>query len=66
MPNRSELTRKGVARARELGRKPGPPVQVSDEQIRTVIGLSTKDAAKAVGLSRSQYIRRRRQIEDAR
>lgn len=53
----------GLARAAKLGRLPGAPRRVSDDEIRKVISLGTAEAARRVGLSKAQYIARRRRIE---
>jgi hypothetical protein len=62
--SRSKAIKEAQARAAERGRVSGPPFKVSDEQIHKVIHLGTTEAARKVGLSRSQYIARRRRIED--
>ena len=68
MPNadRSRATLEGLARAAKWGRKGGAPRRVSDDEIRNVIRLGTAEAARVVGLSRTQYIARRRLIEEAK
>jgi DNA invertase Pin-like site-specific DNA recombinase len=64
MDSKSEQTRRGLMRAVRLGRKLGPKPKVSDEAIRKVIHLGTAEAARKVGLSKTQYITRRRRIEE--
>jgi len=56
--------REGMARGAAMGRKPGKRTRVSDKAIRAVIHLGTLEAARRVGLSKSQYITRRRRLEE--
>jgi DNA invertase Pin-like site-specific DNA recombinase len=58
-----EQTLEGMRRAAERGRVPGRPVTVSDAKIRAAIPLGTAAGAKKVGLTKSQFIRRRRKLE---
>lgn len=59
----SEKTLAGLRAAALQGRMPGRPVSVTDEQLRAVIHLRTGEAASRVGLSKHQYIARRRRLE---
>lgn len=53
--------RRGAAKGRvSTGRSP----KVSDAAIRAVLHLGTLAAARKVGLSKSQFINRRRRLED--
>jgi len=52
--------RKAAAR----GRVPGRPLTVSDAEIAAAIPLGTLAGAKKVGLTKAQFIRRRRRLED--
>ena len=61
---KSERVKLGLARASAYGRKPGPPLKATDAQIRAVPAYGTVDGARRVGLSKSQFIARRRQIEE--
>ena len=65
MSTHRKRTLAGLKRAAKLGRYPGRPVTVSDEEIRKAIPLGTLAGAKAVGLCKAQFIARRRRIEDA-
>lgn len=56
-------TLKGMAEAAQHGRLPGRPKRVSDDAIREVIMLATGEAARLVGLTKAQYIERRRRLE---
>lgn len=60
----SERTRRGLAEAATRGRFPGRPPRVSDDAIRTVLHLGTAEGSQAVGLSKTQFIARRRRIEE--
>ena len=62
---RSRKTKLGLAQAAAKGRKPGRPQTVSDEAVRSAIGLGTTAGAAAVGLSKAQFIVRRRRLESA-
>jgi hypothetical protein len=62
---RSKQTREGLKRAMELGRRPGRAPRVSDKAILGAIRLGTKAGALKVGLSKSQFIKRRRALEAA-
>lgn len=53
----------GMQKAAEKGRFPGRPVTVSDAKIRKAIPLGTAAGARAVGLSKSQFLRRRYRLE---
>jgi len=65
MSDKSERIKEGMRRGAALGRVPtGRPYRVSDAAIRRVMHLGTMEAARRVGLSKSQYIIRRRQLED--
>lgn len=56
----------GMRRGAAKGRVPtGRPYSVSDDAIRAVLHLGTLTAARAVGLSKSQFIVRRRKLETA-
>jgi len=63
--NRSDNIKAGLRHAKAHGRLPGRPVRVSDARIRAVAHLSATIAAAKVGLSRSQFILRRRKIEES-
>jgi hypothetical protein len=55
----------GMRRGAAKGRiPPGRPYTVADAAIRKVMHLGTLEAARRVGLSKSQYINRRRRLED--
>lgn len=54
----------GLAKAATMGRKPGRPPKVTNDQIRAAIPLGTAKGAATVGLSVSTFIRRRRLIEE--
>ena len=60
---RSRKTKLGLAQAAAKGRKPGRPQTVGDEAVRSAIGLGTTAGAAAVGLSKAQFIVRRRRLE---
>jgi DNA invertase Pin-like site-specific DNA recombinase len=60
----SERIKHGLARAAAKGRKPGRPVDVTDDRIRAAIPLGTLKGAQRVNMSVSSFIRRRRLIED--
>lgn len=64
MKKHSEKIKDGLARAAAMGRKPGAPKKVSDDQIRAAIPLGTVEGARKVKLSISTFIRRRRAIEE--
>ena len=64
MANRVK-TLAGMRKAAAKGRYPGRPQTVSDAAIRAAIPLGTAKGAARVGLSRTQFIARRRAIEDA-
>lgn len=54
----------GMRRGAAKGRVPtGRPYTVSNDEIRAVIHLGTLEAARMVGLSKAQYIARRRRLE---
>lgn len=55
----------GIRRAIERGRLPGSPARVSDDQIREAMHLGTAEGSRRVGLSKRQFIERRRRLEDA-
>ena len=61
----SQRTIEGQRRAAKEGRFPGRPMRVSDAQIRRVMHLGTTEAARRVGLSRAQFIARRKRIKQA-
>jgi DNA invertase Pin-like site-specific DNA recombinase len=65
LDDRSAATRKGLERARKFGRRPGPKPKVTDAEIRAVLQLclGTAESAKMVGLSKPQFIARRRVVE---
>ena len=55
----------GMQRGAAKGRVPtGRPYTVTDAEIRAVMHLGTLAAARQVGLSKSQYIARRRKLEN--
>jgi DNA invertase Pin-like site-specific DNA recombinase len=56
-------TLEGMAKAAQHGRLPGRPKRVSDEAIRNVMLLGTIEAARLVGLTKAQYIQRRKRLE---
>ena len=58
-----EKTLEGMRKAAAKGRRPGPPQKVSDAEIIAAIPLGTLAGAKAVGLTKNQFIRRRRRLE---
>lgn len=60
-----ERTMAGLRAAREAGRVGGRQKTVPDSEIKRVmlLGLSNDDAAKAVGLSKAQWIRRSKSLE---
>lgn len=62
--SRSKKTLDGMRKAAKKGRLPGRPVTVSDDKIRKFMTLGTGAGARAVGLSRAQFIRRRTRLED--
>jgi DNA invertase Pin-like site-specific DNA recombinase len=62
--DRSKQTREGLALAAVKGRKPGRKPRVPDARIRAVMHLGTVEGARKVGLSKSQFIVRRRRIEE--
>jgi hypothetical protein len=64
MNARSEATKQGIARTRMRGRQLGAPFKATDAEIRAVMHLPTREARKKVGLSKSQYLFRRRAIEE--
>ena len=61
--DRSAATRKGMERARKLGRQLGRKPKVTDAKILAVLHLGTAEGARKVGLSKSQFIARRRVLE---
>ena len=61
--SRSQETKDGLAKAAGRGRFPGRKPVVTDAEIMVVIHLGTTVAAREVGLSRNQYIVRRRKLE---
>jgi DNA invertase Pin-like site-specific DNA recombinase len=64
MNDKSEKIKAGMRWGAERGRvQPGRPYTVSDAAIRKVLHLGTSEAARKVGLSKSQYINRRRKLE---
>lgn len=63
MQNHAEKIKAGLVQAAVRGRKPGRPRKVTDAQIMASIHLGTVKGAAFVGLSVSNYIRRRRVIE---
>jgi len=52
-----------MRKAAAKGRRPGPPQKVSDAEIIAAIPLGTMAGAKTVGLTKQQFIRRRRRLE---
>lgn len=56
----------GMERAAALGRHPGRPVRVADAKILAAIPLGTAAGARKVGLSKSQFIARRKRLEISR
>jgi len=63
-PTHSEKIKAGQKRAARLGRKVGAPPKATDAQIKAAIPLGTAKGAAACGLSRPQFMRRRRIIEE--
>ena len=63
MESKSAQTRRGLAEAAKKGRMPGRKPRISDAKIRAVLHLGTAEGARQAGLSKSQFIARRRQIE---
>jgi DNA invertase Pin-like site-specific DNA recombinase len=61
----SQRTIEGQRQAAEEGRFPGRPLRVSDAQICRAMHLGTTEAARRVGLSRAQFIARRKRIKQA-
>ena len=57
-------TLEGMRKAAARGRVPGRPLTVSDAEIAAAIPLGTLAGAKKVGLTKAQFIRRRRRLED--
>jgi hypothetical protein len=53
-----------MAKAALKGRVPGRPVTVTDDEIRKAIPLGTAAGARSVGLSKTQFITRRRRLEE--
>jgi DNA invertase Pin-like site-specific DNA recombinase len=53
----------GMRRAAEKGRFPGRPLKVSDAKIKAAMHLGASAGARKVGLTPSQFRRRRRKIE---
>lgn len=64
MADRKEKTREGMRKAAAKGRRPGRPLTVSDAAIRRAIPLGTLAGAAKVGLTKAQFIRRRRRLEE--
>jgi len=56
-------TLEGMAQAAARGRFPGPPIRVTDDEIRAVLHLGTAAGARAVGLTKAWFIARRRRLE---
>lgn len=61
---RSEATKRGLEEARKFGRILGRKPKVSDAEIRAVMHLGTAQGARMVGLTKPQYIARRRRIQE--
>jgi len=61
--DRSARTKAGLERAEKLGRKGGAPSKVTDAQIAAAIPLGTSAGAQKVGLSKTQFITRRKRLE---
>ena len=61
--DRSRAIKQAQDKAAKHGRRSGPPLKVSDAQIRKTMHLGTTQAALRVGLSRAQYIVRRKRLE---
>ena len=61
--DRSKAIKQAQHDAAQRGRRSGPRLKVSDAQIREVMHLGTTQAAHKVGLSRAQYIVRRRRLD---
>lgn len=53
----------GMRRAAEKGRFPGRPQKVPDAQIRAAMHLGASAGGRKVGLTPSQFRRRRRKLE---
>lgn len=64
MSELGDRIRKGMAKGAARGRKPGRRNTVPDKAILAVIRLGTAEAARKVGLSKAQYIVRRRRLEE--
>lgn len=62
--SRRQKTLDGMRKAAEKGRLPGRPVTVTDAKIRKAIPLGTAAGARAVGLSKAQFLRRRARLEN--
>lgn len=62
--DRSERTKAGLEKAAKVGRKAGPPLKVADWEIKAAIPLGTAAGAAKVGLSRTQFITRRKRLEN--
>jgi hypothetical protein len=62
--DQTEKIKSGMRHGAAQGRVPtGRPYTVSDAAIRKVLHLGTLEAARRVGLSKSQFIARRRRLE---
>ena len=56
--------REGLRKAAAKGRLPGRPLTVPDAAILEAIPLGTAAGARKVGLSKTQFIERRRRLEE--
>jgi DNA invertase Pin-like site-specific DNA recombinase len=64
----STKIKEGLAAAALEGRRPGRSHRVSTAAIERVLatGVGTKEGAMLTGLSKSQFIRRRREIKEGK
>ena len=65
-PNISNQVKAGMAAGAAAGRHAGRPQKVNDDAIKVILalGLTTIESARRAGLTKSQFIRRRRLIEE--